>query len=272
MDQRDTSESAEKNERRGIQSVEIAFRLLMALQNTQQPLPLKEIAARAEMTASAANNYLVSLVRTGLAAADEKPGFYRLGSAALMLGISATKQIDGFDVVRNELGKLRDATQCSGAITIWTTDGVLSLFKLEGQQRGAFELRTGLMSLLSTAAGKVFAASLPLAVTRPFLEQELASRKPSGDAIEKFHADVMRELREHGYATMRRSDIAGYASIAAPVVDWTGDVKFVMSLVGSDTVLDLEPGSGHVVALLESADRATALLGGRARSARNAMK
>src|SRR5690349_21573366 len=139
MDQRDTSESAEKNERRGIQSVEIAFRLLMALQNTQQPLPLKEIAARAEMTASAANNYLVSLVRTGLAAADEKPGFYRLGPAALMLGISATKQIDGFDVVRNELGKLRDATQCSGAITIWTTDGVLSLFKLEGQQRGAFE-------------------------------------------------------------------------------------------------------------------------------------
>ncbi|WP_114810362.1 IclR family transcriptional regulator [Paraburkholderia kururiensis] len=266
MEQPDTSEPVEKNERRGIQSVEIAFRLLMALQNTQQALPLKEIATRAEMTPSAANNYLVSLVRTGLAAADEKPGYYRLGPAALMLGVSATRQIDGFDVVRGELGKLRDATQCSGAITMWTTDGVLSLFKLEGQQRGAFELRTGLMSLLSTAAGKVFAASLPLAVTRPFLEQELASRKAGGDAIETFHADVMHELQANGYATMRRSDIAGYASIAAPVINWTGDVKFVISLVGADTVLDFEPGSKHVVALLESAARATALLGGRPRS------
>jgi DNA-binding IclR family transcriptional regulator len=234
--------------------VEIAFRLLMVLQKSQQALPLKEIAARADMTTSAANNYLVSLVRTGLAATDEKPGFYKLGPAALMLGISATQQIDGFDVVRRELGTLRDATQCSGAITTWTNDGVLSLFKLEGQQRGAFELRTGLMSLLSTAAGKVFAACLPLAVTKPFLGQEWTKGEQRVGEIDAFR---------NGYATMRRSDIAGYASIAAPVTNWSGDVKFVMSLVGSSTVLDTEPGSMHVVALLEATARATALLGGK---------
>lgn len=267
MEERDTSETAEKGERRGIQSVEIAYRLLTVLQKTQHALPLKEIAIRAGMTTSAANNYLVSLVRTGLAGPDEKPGFYKLGPAALMLGISATQQIDGFEVVRRELGTLRDATQCSGAITTWTTDGVLSLFKLEGQQRGAFELRTGLMSLLSTAAGKVFAACLPIAVTQPFLEQELTSRNTGADATADFYAEVRRELQQHGYATMRRSDIAGYASIAAPVTNWTGDVKFVLSLVGSDAVVDTEPGSTHVVALLDAAARATALLGGRSRSA-----
>jgi DNA-binding IclR family transcriptional regulator len=265
MEERDTPELNEKSERRGIQSVEIAFRLLTALQRAQQALPLREIAIRAQMTSSAANNYLVSLVRTGLAAADEKPGFYKLGPSALMLGISATQQIDGFDVVRRELGALRDVTQCSGAITTWTSDGVLSLFKLEGQQRGAFELRTGLMPLLSTAAGKVFAACLPAAVTTPFLEQELTSGKVSGDTVEEFRARVKRELQDYGYATMRRSDIAGYASIAAPVMNWTGDVKFVVSLVGSDTRLDMDPGSPHVVALLDTAARATSLLGGAAR-------
>jgi DNA-binding IclR family transcriptional regulator len=263
MEESTSPEISGKNERRGIQSVEIAFRLLMVLQKSQQALPLKEIAARADMTTSAANNYLVSLVRTGLAATDEKPGFYKLGPAALMLGISATQQIDGFDVVRRELGTLRDATQCSGAITTWTNDGVLSLFKLEGQQRGAFELRTGLMSLLSTAAGKVFAACLPLAVTKPFLGQEWTKGEQRVGEIDAFHVDVMSELQRNGYATMRRSDIAGYASIAAPVTNWSGDVKFVMSLVGSSTVLDTEPGSMHVVALLEATARATALLGGK---------
>lgn len=255
-------EPTEKSERRGIQSVEIAFRLLTALQRSQQALPLKEIALRSGMTTSAANNYLVSLVRTGLAAADEKPGFYKLGPAALLLGISATQQIDGFDIVRRELGLLRDATQCSAAITTWTNDGVLSLFKLEGQQQGAFELRTGLMSLLSTAAGKVFAACLPLAVTRPFLEREWDAAKGRSGTPDDFCEEVQHELQRNQYATMRRSDISGYASIAAPVSNWTGDVKFVVSLVGSHTILDTEPGTPHVRALLESAARATSLLGG----------
>lgn len=273
MEDRPSAESIAKAERRGIQSVEIAFRLLTTLQKTQQALPLKEIAVRSGMTTSAANNYLVSLVRTGLAAADEKPGFYKLGPAALMLGISATQQIDGFDLVRRELGTLRDATQCSAAITTWTNDGVLSLFKLEGQQRGAFELRTGLMSFLSTAAGKVFAACLPLPVTMPFLEQEWAAAKQRKGTLEDFYAEAKQELQQNGYARMLgRLDLSGYASIAAPVSNWTGDVKFVLSLVGSHTILDTEPGTPHVVALLQAAARSTSLLGGTSRPAEKAVK
>jgi len=68
----------EKKPRRGIQSVEIAFRILSVMQTSQQAMALKDIAPLAGLTTSAANNYLVSLVRIGLAAADEKPGHYRL--------------------------------------------------------------------------------------------------------------------------------------------------------------------------------------------------
>jgi len=170
--------------------------------------------------------------------------------------------VDGSDLVRRELASLRDATQCSAAITIWSNDGVSSLFKLEGQQRDAFELRTGMMSMLATAAGKVFAACLPVTVTRPFLEEEWSNAKGRWGEIEDFYMEVQREMQRHGYATMRRSDISGYASIAAPISDWTGDVKFVISLVGSHTILDAEPGTPHVQALLEATARATAPLGG----------
>ena len=133
----------EKKPRRGIQSVEIAFRILDVLQRSQQAMALKDIAPLAGLTTSAANNYLVSLVRIGLAAADEKPGDYRLGPAALSLGVSAIQQIDGFEIVRREVTSLRDTTKRSAAVTTWTDDGPISLFKQDGDERGAFEFRTG---------------------------------------------------------------------------------------------------------------------------------
>jgi DNA-binding IclR family transcriptional regulator len=87
------------------------------MQSSQQAMALKDIAPLSGLTASAANNYLVSLVRIGLAAADEKPGHYRLGPAALSLGVSAIQQIDGFEIVRREVTNLRDITRRSAAVT-----------------------------------------------------------------------------------------------------------------------------------------------------------
>jgi DNA-binding IclR family transcriptional regulator len=251
------------NERRGIQSVEVAFRILLAIQSSRQALPLKEIAARAQLTGSATNNYLVSLVRTGLAAADDKPGYYRLGPAALRLGIAAVGQLDGADLMRREVTALRDATKHNAAVSVWTVDGPVSLFKEDGEIRSAFEMRTGLIGILATAAGKVFVASLPVAETRRQLQQEA---RAIGLDAQSFRAEAERELSKTGYVSMKRADGTGYASLAAPVRDWTGEVRFALSLVGSRETLDLQPTSAHVKALLESCARTTAALGGAALS------
>src|SRR6201984_1474828 len=162
----------DKEPPRGMQWVEIAFRILRVMQTSQQAMALKDIAPLAGLTTSAANNYLVSLVRIGLAAADEKPGHYRLGPAALSLGLSAIQQIDGFEIVRREVTNLRDTTRQSAAVTTWTDDGPISLFKQDGDQRGAFEFRTGLIPMLSSAAGKIYAARLPPTLTTHLIEQE----------------------------------------------------------------------------------------------------
>ena len=250
--------------RRGIQSIEIAFGLLQVLQASTRPLQLKEIAAGAGMSPSAANNYLVSLVRTGLAAADAKPGHYRLGSAAVALGMSAINQIDGFEIARQEVMALRDATRQSAAVTAWTDDGPVSLFKQEGDWRSGLELRTGLLSITATAAGKVFAASLPQALTLPLIARERGdgSAAPlSGAAIIEA---ARRELDEAGYVVLLRDDGTGYASAAAPVSDWNGSVRFALSVIGSQNSLSTKRGSAEVQALLACAARATAALGGPA--------
>ena len=254
----------EKKPRRGIQSVEIAFRILGVMQTSQRAMALKDIAALAGLTTSAANNYLVSLVRIGLAAADEKSGYYRLGPAALSLGVSAIQQIDGFEIVRREITNLRDMTRRSAAVTTWTDDGPISLFKQDGDQRGAFEFRTGLIPMLASAAGKIYAALLPTNMTTHLIEREWDAVFGRKVDVGKFREDAARELKRRGYITIVRSDLSGYVSIAAPVLDWNGDVRFTLSLAGTRASMKVEPSSDHVKALRNSAAGATQALGGKA--------
>jgi DNA-binding IclR family transcriptional regulator len=254
----------EKKPRRGIQSVEIAFRILSVLQSSQQATALKDLAPLAGLTASAANNYLVSLVRIGLAAADEKSGRYRLGPAALSLGVSAIQQIDGFEIVRREVTSLRDTTRRSAAVTTWTDDGPISLSKQDGDQRGAFEFRTGLIPMLGSAAGKIYAARLPPSLTTHLIEQEWSAVFAGKPDVGKFREDAARELKRRGYTTIARPDLNGYVSIAAPILDWNGDVRFTLSLAGTRASMKVEPSSDQVKALLDSASSATRALGGKA--------
>lgn len=253
----------EKKPRRGIQSVEIGFRILGVMQTSQQAMALKDIAPLAGLTTSAANNYLVSLVRIGLAAADEKPGHYRLGPAALSLGVSAIQQIDGFEIVRREVTNLRDTTRRSAAVTTWSDDGPISLFKQDGDQRGAFEFRTGLIPMLGSAAGKIYAARLPPNLTTHLIEQEWGAVFAGKPNASKFREDAVRELKRRGYTTIALSDLSGYVSIAAPVLDWNGDVRFTLSLAGTRASMKTEPSSDQVQALLNGASRATRALGGK---------
>ncbi|WP_198382460.1 IclR family transcriptional regulator [Roseomonas sp. KE2513] len=250
--------------RRGIQSIEVAFRLLQAMQGSPRPLPLREIAAGAGLSPSAANNYLVSLVRTGLAATDAKPGHYRLGPSAVALGMSAIQQIDGFEIARQEVTALRDITRHSAAVTAWTGDGPVSLFKQEGDWRSALELRTGLLSITATAAGKAFAGCLPEAATMPLISREQGIGSATGLSGMAFITAAQREMREAGYVVIRRDDGTGYASAAAPIRDWSGTVRFALSVIGSQGSLGMERGSAEIQALLSCAARATAALGGTA--------
>lgn len=252
--------------RRGIQSVEVAFRLLQVLQGAARAMPLREVAAGAALSPSAANNYLVSLVRTGLAATDAKPGHYRLGPAAVALGMSAIQQMDGFEVARQAVTALRDATRHSAAVSAWTDDGPVSLFKQEGDWRSALELRTGLLSVTTTAAGKVFAACLPDAATLPLIGREPGRTARAGPAPagEAFIEAARAEIREAGYVAIRRDDGTGYASAAAPIRDWSGTVRFALSIIGSQSSLATGRGSAETAALLACAAQATQALGGAA--------
>ena len=73
--------------RRRIQSVETGHRLLAALVNAAQPMPLGELASAADMTSAKAHPYLVSFINVGLVRQDGVSGHYELGPFAMQMGL-----------------------------------------------------------------------------------------------------------------------------------------------------------------------------------------
>jgi hypothetical protein len=81
-----------------------------ALAHAGRPLPLKDLAARAGMSAAKAHPYLVSWCRVGLVAQDEGSGRYGLGPMAMHLGLISLQQHDPVRLASAQLEPLALAT------------------------------------------------------------------------------------------------------------------------------------------------------------------
>ncbi|MFN5036968.1 MAG: helix-turn-helix domain-containing protein, partial [Bradyrhizobium sp.] len=97
---------AERTGRRGIQSIEIGFRILDYLRTELRPVPLKMIAANTGMSAANAHYYLVSFQAVGIVRQETDTGCYALGPYALKLGMAAIEQFDVFTAARPAMTEL----------------------------------------------------------------------------------------------------------------------------------------------------------------------
>lgn len=249
---------------RGIQSVEVGYRVLNAVQAGPGALTLKEIAARAKLTASAAHNYLVSLGRIGLVQSDRR-GAYRLGPSAAALGLVALKQADLFETVRTEAMNLHEITGLGTVIMIWSDLGPVIVFKKEGLHRGAFDLRNGHVAMLTTGGGNIFVTYLDDKLIKPVAIAELRAKKQPPSDWEKVVAKIRADVRAKGYAAREVDPLPGYGALSAPVWDTNGTVHYTLTLIGPGEDIDYAPGGRHVPHLLRAARRASRLLGADAK-------
>ncbi len=242
---------------RGIKSVEIGYRVLLAIQRGPAPVQLAEVARRTGLSSGAAHNYVVSLTRTGLVE-QESRGRYRLGPSAFALSLASFHLLDGYDVLRTEAQTLQSITRENIAVAVWSQGGPVSVYLQRADEPGAFEFRSGLIPMLRSAAGRLVAAYLPDAMTSDLIDVELAEYQSGGTAssvIERAREDVL----PFGYARFRH-ELPQHYALAAPV--WTADdrLAFIMSIVANRAG---EHDLGNFVdALLECTARASMLIGG----------
>jgi len=257
-------QSKSRKEPRGIQSIEVGYRVLLAIQAGPEAVALRDIASRAELSSSAAHNYLVSFIRTGLVQTDQR-GSYQLGPAAVALGMTAMKHVTPFDAVRREALHLHATLGTGIAVLTWSDTGPVIIMKKEGLRRGPFELRNGHVPMLTTGGGNVFIAYLDEKVTRPVAVTELRAKERPAREAPAVLAAIRAEVLRQGYAARPLETLPGYGALSAPVWDLNDDVAYALTLTGPAEGLDFSRNGKHIPELLKSARRASQQLGAHAR-------
>ncbi len=246
------------DKQQGIQSVEVAAPLLLALAGAGGPLALSVLARNAGMPSAKAHRYLVSLIRIGLVEQDGTSGLYDLGPLALEVGLAALGRLDAVKLADESLRSLRDTTGETVALATWGNFGPTYIRLLQSRRPVTVNLQIGsVMPLTYTASGLCFAAFMPEDELAPLLRQELALNRrdrPDAPADETELAPILAEVRQRRLAriigrldpsTVRAPSsrmaerlLAGFNAFSAPVFDHDGKIRFAMTVVGSAAHID----------------------------------
>lgn len=223
-------------QQRAVQSAEVGGRLLVALSENTQPMTLKDLAAQAEMPPSRAHPYLVSYAKLGLIQQDDGSGRYRLGPAALRMGLTCLLQSDPLRTAASVAEALAVRTGQAVAIAVWGNFGATVVRMIEARQALHVAMRAGtVMSLFGTATGRAFAGALPRDQVVQGLGRSNDGVQPTKDLLATLDAEVesaKSELKAHGVTRAVGRPIPGVNAFSAPVRDHEGQVVLVITLLG----------------------------------------
>jgi DNA-binding IclR family transcriptional regulator len=253
-------------EGRGVQSIEVGARLLVALVDNGEPMMLRDVARHAGIAAAQAHAYLVSYRNSGLVEQDEQSGLYRLGRFAVDLAIARMRSFDPLKAAKDFAADLAAETGLTVAIAVWGTFGPTIVHVSEGTDQVHTNTRAGTVYAVSgTATGRLFAAYMPEALIREAIQAERAERSRSRRVgqVTSF-GDLkpsLRTIRALGYSTMANPPIPGVNAMAAPVFDHVGQIVMAITLIGPAETFDCSPDSRPVGALLGATRKLSSQLG-----------
>lgn len=240
-----------RDEKRGIQSVEVGGRILKLLMHSSGPMSLKEIAEAAGMPSASAYPYLVSLCRTGLIENNKLTGRYDLGPTSMQLGVARMRRLDSVRIATEGVVDLALASGKYVALSVWGSFGPTVIRIEEGLGTLYLNMRIGtVMSLSRTATGRVFAAYLPARELSRFLEARAAEGAKDIETIEDLQPAI-EAVRKRGYDRAVGVPVPGANAFCAPVFDHTGRIAFAVTIMGPDGEFDHRWSSPTIAQLLE---------------------
>jgi DNA-binding IclR family transcriptional regulator len=272
MDKDEHDHQKEPKEKRAVQSVEIGGRLLLVLAQHPSPMTLKDLAAKAGLPASRAHTYLVSFGRLRLIEQDPVTGRYALGAAALQVGLSCLHQLDTLKAATPVAEALALAIDQTVAIAVWANFGPTIVRYIEASQPLHVSMRVGtVMSILGTATGRAFAATLP----RHQLEQAMEGAFGDGprrldrsavkDVAQEIQ-DIQAELRQHGVVRAAGRPIPSVNAFSAAAFDHEGKAVLVITALGHEDNFSADWNSGIARAVRQAAADVSLRLGFRVKT------
>jgi DNA-binding IclR family transcriptional regulator len=253
--------------RRGVDSVEVAGKLMQVMVQLGGTARLKTIAERAEMAPAKVHRYLVSLQAVGLLRQLAETQEYALGLLAYQLAEVTQQGVDLIDMVAPWVVECsREAGQACG-VAMMTQQGVTIVrwFPVHGEI--SINLRSGThVNVTTSCTGAVMAAHLPRSVTEPMVRSDLKnagdSSKKSVEAVYDYYA----QIRADGIANAFGTRIPGVNGVSVPVFNRLGEIAMVISMLGHETAFSALPDSKEATALKDLGLRLTGMMGGPSHS------
>lgn len=239
----------------GIQSLDAALRVLVAMGRLDGPVGLTDLARACDMPVPKVHRYLASFLHAGLVRQTGRSGKYDLGTIAIELGLAALHRHDFVNSAADDLAALAADTGLTALLVVWGNSGptVVRWERATAFIVTALGLGTT-MPLLSSASGRVFLAFLPDSVTALLLKRELGRAKARPDLVADMEPTVKGaralgdRIRAAGHATVDGRFIPGLVAASAPILDWQGHAQAVVTLIGTDPS-DIAEGAAPLTAL-----------------------
>lgn len=256
---------------RGIQSLDAAGHLLLALGRSSAAMSLKDLANAAGMTASKAHPYLVSFTKLGLVRQDPTSARYDLGEQALRLGLTALQRLEPLGIAKTELAQMTPDGHFSVALASWANLGPTIVHFQEADYPLSVFIRTGtVLSLAYTASGLVFSTFMPPEVIADALSRD--RYRLSGRPEELTMREMRRltaDVRRTGIGRNVGAAVPGVYSISAPIFNHDGQLALTVSFMRPGLSSEADPDGEAAQAARSCADRISARLGYEASRQRN---
>lgn len=252
------NETPATSAQRSIQSIDVGFRLIHVLEKATAALPLKTLAARADMQPAKAHLYLVSFIRLGLVVQDQASGHYGLGPYALQLGQAAIRQLDVPALAREPLSRLQKMFDLPAYLSIWGAGGPFSILKFDADLPTPLTIKVGFaFPLLGTATGRIFLAYMPQAITRKLAQEESALHPQLAARREDIVEGVLRD----GLSISEGYLFRGFSAISAPVFDHAGQLAAAVTIIGAAADMDRTADGAMAKAVKDAGREISAGLG-----------
>jgi IclR family acetate operon transcriptional repressor len=212
------------------------LKLLEALAEKPEGISIKEAQARADIPRSSAWLLLRDLEGEGIVV--NRGGLFAIGPRLLRLGVSISQFVTGGNAQHELLAELCQSTGLDVYCAARVGNDIVYTDRIDGELAIHLNFPLGVpRPIHATAVGKLYLA----------LELDLWDKAVSGSLMrytdatitdEKKLQDELQEIRERNYAVSRGERLLGIYSIAAPVLNDSGELIAAVLLSAHQSAIE----------------------------------
>ena len=247
----------------GAQVVDRVVDILEAFTRLGPELGVSDISRALGLKKATTHRLLASLRRRGIVAQDPVSRRYRLGIKLWELGQMATTQVDWLDRVRPLLQELTERVGETSHLAVLNDGQVLYVDKVESTRSLRMPSQVGRrLPAHCTGVGKALIAFLPEEVVRNLVARRGLAGFTSNTITDlRVLEQELALIRERGYSVDNEEIEEGLVCIGAPLRDHTSHVVAAVSMAGPSSRVRPETIEERSRAVVDIADRMSAVLG-----------